>query len=191
MTTSEIPLRAVGGNVLMRKVAMDVHRAGLVVYGGKSSTVLQVGEIVGLGGRWTQDRPWFPPPPIPKRTPLGNGSWDPDWKAPDLTFRARPLPARFDAAHQEWLSTLKVGDLVIYVQSRAYDVFVWEGEDIIVYPGNWIHGLVDETSIALYPELRRFEREHFDDAPHTVSKNLHAPAARATGEDIRRFRESR
>lgn len=173
-----IPLRAVGGNVLLRKVAMDVHRAGLVVYGGKASTVLQVGEVVGLGGRWTQDAQWFPPMPTPRRTTLDNGSWDPDWKPPDMTHRARPRPPRFDDAHRAWLETVKVGDLVVYVQSRVYDFFVWEGEDILVYPGNWLHGVVDDSMLALHPELRRFEGEQFDDAPHAKPPNIRGHGVR-------------
>jgi len=159
-----IPLRAIGGNVLLKRVAMDVHRAGLVVYGGKSSTVLQVGEVVGLGGRWTQDRKWFPPMPTPRRTTLDDGSWDPNWRPPDLTHRTRPFLPSFSAGHQEWLSSLKVGDLAIYVQSRVYDDFEYDGQRILVYPGNWILGIVDETTLA--PELRRYEGdEYVDDKP--------------------------
>lgn len=185
-----IPLRAVGGNVLLKKVAADVHRSGLVVYGGKSTTVLQLGEVVGLGGRWTQDRPWFPPMPTPRRTTLDDGSWDPDWKPPDMTNRVRPKPAQFNEGHQSWLDGLRAGDLVVYIQSRVYDVFEWEGVDLLVYPGNWILGVAGDLSIS-EEELRRYERDDFDDAPHVTPKNIHGPAERATGESIRKFFERR
>lgn len=166
-----IPLRACAGNVLLKRTAMDVHRAGLVVYNAPT-TVLQVGELVGLGGRWTQDQSWFPPIPQPRRTTLDNGSWDPDWKPPDMTFRQRPKPPVFTPEHAAWLSDLKVGDLVIYVQARVYDFFVWEGADILIYPGCWLMGHVIEGTI-LNPDARRYLREQFDDAPHHKPKNLH------------------
>lgn len=168
-----IPLRAVGGNVLLRRVAADVHRASLLILGGKSHNVLQIGEVVGLGGRWTQNRPWFPPAPIPHRTTLDNGSWDPDWKAPDLTFRARPKPARFDAGHIEWLQDLKVGDLVVYIQARVYDVFQHDGQDILVYPGDFIQAVVEGTSLD-DPKARRYEKDEFAD--DTPQRNVHGPA---------------
>jgi hypothetical protein len=173
-----IPLRACGGNVLLKKVAMDEHRAGLIIYGGGSPLVLQVGEVVGLGGRWTQDRPWFPPMPTPHRTPLDNGKWDPDWKPPDLTDRARPQPASFCASHEAWLTELEVGDLVVYVQARVYDHFVWEGHDVLIYPGNWLMGVITGTSLNASPELRRYEGEQFDDAPHHRAKNIRGAGVR-------------
>jgi hypothetical protein len=71
-------------------------------------------------------------------------------------------PARFDAAHKDWLEDLKVGDLVVYTQARCYDVFPWNGEDILVYPGDWLHGRVEETSLAEHPELRRYLPDTFD-----------------------------
>ncbi len=169
-----IPLRACGGNVLLKKVALDAHRSGLVVFGGKATTVLQVGEVVGLGGRWTQDQPWFPPVPTPRRTTLDNGSWDPNWKPPDMTHRLRPKPPIFTEEH--WLRAihlLQVGDLVVYVQSRVYDFFVWEGKDILIYPGGWLMGVVTEAAIVTHPELRRYEGEQFDDAPHHQARNIH------------------
>ena len=39
------PLRAVGGNVLLRRMAMDVHRASLLILGG-SYGVLGMGDVV-------------------------------------------------------------------------------------------------------------------------------------------------
>ncbi len=156
-----LPIRAVGGNVLLRKVAMDVHRSGLVVYGAGNGLVLQVGEVVGLGGRWTQDRPWQPPMPNVQPDYI-NGRIDPNWKPPDLSRRPEILPARFAAGHQDWLETVKVGDLVVFTQARAYDVFQFENEDIIVYPGCWLHGRVEETSMADHPELRRYLPDSFD-----------------------------
>lgn len=167
-----IPLRAVGGNVLLRRVAMDEHRASLLILGGKTANVLQLGEVVGLGGRWTQNRPWFPPAPVPHRTPLDNGSWDPDWKAPDLTFRARPKPARFDRGHESWLQDLKVGDLVVYIQARVYDVFKHDGHDILVYPGDWIQAVVEDSTLS-DPSRRRYEQDEFSDP--TPQRNVHGP----------------
>ena len=168
-----IPLRACGGNVLLRRVSMDVHRSSLLILGGQSNNVLQMGEVVGLGGRWTQNRPWFPPAPTPHRAPLDNGKWDPDWKAPDLTFRARPKPARFDAGHEEWLRDLKVGDLVIYIQARIYDVFQHDGQDIIVYPGDWIQAVVEDSTLS-DPARRRYEKDDYSDP--TPPRNPHGPA---------------
>jgi hypothetical protein len=169
------PFRACAGNVLLLKVAMDAHQSGLIIYGGGSPSVLQVGEIVGLGGRWSQDRPWFPPMPTPHRTPLDNGKWDDSWKPPDMTDRARAKPALFDAAHAAWLDELSVGDLIVYVQSRVYDHFEWEGRDVLVYPGNWVYGAITGTSLNANPHLRRYEGEQFDDAPHHKAKNPHGP----------------
>ena len=85
---------------------------------------------------------------------------------------------------------LKPGDLIVYIQSRVYDVFEWEGEDILVYPGNWIMGVADSMTIT-DAELRRYERDEFDDAPHVTPVNLRGPAAKATGESIRKFFERR
>ncbi len=157
-----IPLRGVGGNVLLRKVAMDVHRGQLVVYNGGQGQILQVGEVVGLGGRWTQNRPWQPPMPAPRRPMMPDGSPDMAWKPPDLSRMPQIQPARFDEAHKAWLEDLKVGDLVVYTQARCYDVFRWEDEDILVMPGDWLHGRVEETSLAEHPELRRYLPDTFD-----------------------------
>jgi hypothetical protein len=157
----EIPLRALGGNVLLRKVAMDVHLGQLVIFNAGGGKVLQVGEVVGLGGRWTQDRPWQPPMPAIRPVLMEDGSVDPNWKPPDLSRMPQIQPARFDQRHIERLDTLKVGDLVVYTQARAYDVFNWKGEDILVYPGNWIHGRVEESSIN-DPSKRRYLLDNFD-----------------------------
>ena len=156
------PLRAVGGNVLLRKVAMDVHRSGLVIYSSGQAQIFQIGEVVGLGGRWTQDRPWQPPMPTVRRGTLDNGDPDPNWRPPDLSQRPAILPARFAEGHREWLETVKVGDLVVYTQARAYDIFTYKDEDFIVYPGCWLHGTVEHASIADHPELRRYMKDSFD-----------------------------
>jgi hypothetical protein len=158
-----IPLRAVGGNVLLRKVAMDVHRGNLIVFVSGQSQVLQVGEIVGLGSRWTQDRPWQPPMPNVTRGVLNDGSPDMSWTPPDLSMRPAVLPPRFSAGHQERLALLKPGDLVVYTQARAYDVFNFMGEDILVYPGCWIHGVVEDASINDVSK-RRYLEDSFDTA---------------------------
>jgi hypothetical protein len=158
------PFRAVGGNVLLRKVAMDAHRSGLAIYSSGQALIFQIGEVVGLGGRWTQDRPWQPPMPTVRRGVLDNGSPDMNWTPPDLSQRPAILPARFDEGHRAWLETVKVGDLVVYTQARAYDVFTWHDEDFIVYPGCWLHGRVENTSISDHPELRRYMKDSFDTA---------------------------
>lgn len=107
-----------------------------------------------------------------------------------MTNRVRPKPAQFNEGHQSWLDGLRAGDLVVYIQSRVYDVFEWEGVDLLVYPGNWILGVAGDLSIS-EEELRRYERDDFDDAPHVTPKNLRGPAERATGESIRKFFERR
>lgn len=156
------PLRAVGGNVLIRKVALDIHRGDLVGFAGTTNTILQIGEIVGLGGRWSQWRPWQPPVPAIRPILMPDGSQDPNWRPPDLSMRPAILPGRFDEGHIEWLSQLKVGDLVVFTQARAYDTFRWNDEDIIVFPGCWLHGIVEDTAIADHPELRRYLPDTFD-----------------------------
>ena len=157
-----VPLRGIGGNVLLRKVSMDVHRGQLIVYNTMQGNILQVGEIVGLGGRWTQNQPWQPPMPTPKRTLMPDGSPDPIWKPPDLSRVPQRQPARFQAGHEGWLEDLKVGDLVVYTLARCYDVFPWNGEDILVYPGEWLHGRVEDVSVADDPSLRRYLPDTFD-----------------------------
>ena len=158
----DIPLRAVGGNVLLRRVANDVYRGDLVVMTSGNGQILQIGEIIGLGGRWTQDRPWQPPMPAVRPILLEDGSVDPNWKPPDLSRMPQIQHATFDERHRERLDTLKVGDLVIFTQARAYDVFQWLGADIVVYPGNWLHGKLEEGAIVAIPGLRRYMQDTFD-----------------------------
>lgn len=168
----EIPLRAIGGNVLLRKVAMDAHTCGLVIYNGGQNKVLQIAEVVGLGGRWTQNRPWQPPMPAPRRPLMPDGSPDMSWKPPDLSRLPQPQPARFGEGHKAWLEDLKVGDLVVYTQARTYDVFPWDGEDILVHPGDWLHGRIEDSTLAEHPELRRYIRDEFNTeaADYSVAK---------------------
>lgn len=157
-------LRAVGGNVLLVKVASDEHTGLIYGLAGASNQVMQIGEVVGLGGRWTQGGPWQPPIPVVRRTTLDNGGWDKDWRPPDLSHAPRRQPAVFGEAHLASLDTVKVGSLVVFTQSRAYDVFRWEGRDIIVFPGQWLHGVLEGVPIAERPELRRYMLDTFDTA---------------------------
>lgn len=160
----EIPLRACGGNVLLRKVAMDIHTAGLIGIAGPSSNVIQVAEVVGLGGRWTQNRPWQPPMPAIRQGTLDDGSPDPRWKPPDLSRLPQRQPARFDEGHKAWLEDLAVGDLVTFQQARSYDVFQWRGVDILVFPGDWIFGKLTSGPLVDQPHLRRYMQDSFDTA---------------------------
>jgi hypothetical protein len=159
MMTSELPFRAVGGNVLLRRVKQD---GSILTLEGFDSRVMQLAEVVGLGGRWTQGAQWFPPPPTIdkyRNAILDSGSLDPGWRPPDLSNRARPKPPVFTEAHEDLLRDLKVGDLVVYITARVYDHFRYESQDILVYPGNWIQGVVTDFHLADRPEVRRYERQ--------------------------------
>ena len=54
---------------------------------------------------------------------------------------------------------LKAGDLIVYNQARVYDHFRWEHEDILVYPGYWVLGIVKDGVLVEHPELRRYEKQ--------------------------------
>lgn len=154
---TEIPLRALGGNVLLRKVKQD---GTILTLEGFDHRVLQLAEVVGLGGRWTEDKPWSPPMPMHDKHRNGimdDGTLDPNWRPPDLSGAPRrPCPV-FTPMHAERLRDLKVGDLVVYISSRVYDHFRWESFDILVYPGNWIVALVEDSHLTR--ERRRYERQ--------------------------------
>ncbi len=162
MRAEDIPLRACGGNVLLRRVRQD---GSLILIQGIDDRLLQVGEVVGLGGRWPQYRPWSPPRVTPRRgylDPEMNGGKHEleDFKAPDFSLEPpRVKHGVFSEAAAAQLDDLKVGDLVVFVNSRAYDHFRWGNDDILVYPGNWIYGVVTGTHVAENPEVRRFALE--------------------------------
>lgn len=54
---------------------------------------------------------------------------------------------------------LKTGDLVVYNQARVHDHFRWLHEDILVYPGYWVLGIVKDGVLVERPELRRYEKQ--------------------------------
>lgn len=160
--SEHLPFRAVGGNVLLRRVKQD---GMLLTVEGFDSRVLQLAEVVGLGSRWNQDRKWLPPMPTQSKErsrTLIDGTQDPDWKPmwryPDSST-PRPPPVVFTEGHRARIEDLSIGDLVVYVTSRVYDHFQWREHDILVYPGNWLLGVVTETHLAERPELRRYERQ--------------------------------
>lgn len=166
------PIRPVGGNVLLRRVLnTEVQSSLLKLVGGKDGRVLQIGEVLGLGSRWTQDAEWWPPMPVENRAraqeiernqmrqdgidgPLAD--WKPMWKTPD-SFTRRKKPPAFTFGHKLALSELQVGDLVVYNAARAYDTFEFEGDVCIVYPGNWIYAIVDQAKLVEQPELREYD----------------------------------
>lgn len=154
LKAKDVPFRAVGGNVLLRRVKGDVS---LFLVEGRDDRSLQVGEVCGIGSRWTQDKKWWPPMPRVERGVLDNGKPDPTWTPPDLSNVPRCPPPRFGVGHVDALVEIAVGSLVVYNKARIYDTFRWEGEDFLVYPGNWIHGVVEDTYLAENPDVRRYE----------------------------------
>jgi hypothetical protein len=164
----DFPLRAIGGNVLLRRLKED-HRVFLNET--KNKGVLQLGEVVGLGSRWTQDAPWFPPIPQQDRARSerlereqralvgeapGVTPWKPMIRTPDSLTRRKP-PPQFSLGHKLALGDINIGDLVYYSTPRIYDHFEYEGDDIIIYPGCWLYGVVTDTYLA-DPTVRRTER---------------------------------
>lgn len=164
---TDFPFRAVGGNVLLRRVRLDGR---VLVLQDRQDGVLQVGEIVGLGGRWTQESKWWPPFQRQDRQRAeqlerdgramvgekGVSAWKPMWRYPDSSTPRKPEPS-FTPMHEKLVAELKVGDLVVFVNSRVYETFKWETEDILVYPGCWLQGIVDGSH--LNEGLRRYEPE--------------------------------
>lgn len=162
-------IRACGGNVLLRRVKQD---GGTIIIFDRQPGVLQLGEIIGLGGRWTQDSPWSPPFSQQDKARAddlereqralmgaapGVSAWKPMWRFPDSSTPRPPTPV-FTPIHEGLVGHLHVGDLVIFNQARVYEVFKWEGDDILVYPGNWILGVVSGLPMDV-PEVRRYEEE--------------------------------
>jgi hypothetical protein len=158
---TELPIRAVGGNVLLRRVTQDT---ALILWGRMQTGVVQLGEVVGLGNRWTQRAPWSPPTPQQSKDRNGrlddgrlDPNWRPMWRYPDSSTPRRPVPV-FTHAHEMDLDDLKVGDLVVYNHARVYDHFPFGEFDIFVYPGCWIYGVVTGLHVN-DPSVRRYERE--------------------------------
>ncbi len=162
-TAEDIGLRACGGYVLLRRVRQD---GSLILLQGIDDRLLQVAEVVGLGGRWAQYRRWSPPFVTPRRgylDPEMNGGKHEleDFKAPEMCIMPAREPCAWGPEGEALaqLENLKVGDLVVFVNSRTYDYFRWGNDDILVYPGNWLYGVVTETHVADHPEVRRFALE--------------------------------
>ncbi len=77
------------------------------------------------------------------------------WKYPDSSTKRAPLPS-FTPMHADFLPQLTVGALVIFVNARVYEAFHWETEEILVYPGCWLYGIIEnwqESAVG-----RRYER---------------------------------
>lgn len=169
----EYPIRAVGGNVLLRRVQnADAYSSILKLVGGKDGRVLQIGEVLGVGSRWTQDSQWSPPIPNQDRARSesleregralvgerpGVSEWNPMRRFADSSTY-RPLPPAFSLGHKLALADVQPGDLVVYNAARIYDYFEFEGDNVLLYPGNWIYGVVEQTNIAEQPELREYDR---------------------------------
>jgi hypothetical protein len=53
----------------------------------------------------------------------------------------------------------RVGDLVVYLQPRIFDHFRWGSKDILVYPAEWVLGVVSDCFLADHPNEREYERQ--------------------------------
>jgi hypothetical protein len=76
------------------------------------------------------------------------------WKYPDSSTKRKPS-ASFTPMHAGLVSQLTVGSLVIFVNARVYEKFQWETEEILVYPGCWLYGIVENWG----GHMRRYEAE--------------------------------
>lgn len=145
--------------MLLRRVRED---SPLLIVQNRQQSVMQLGEVLSLGPRWRQDRPWLASLPFPTEDKyrsgvLDDGTLDPEWKPSDRSIAwDRPM-----SSLAEFEGELAVGDLVVFTNARVLDHFTWEGDDILVYPGNWLHGVVTGIHLATNPDLRRYEREDF------------------------------
>lgn len=156
----DFPFRAVGNRVLLRRVRED---SPLVLTMQRQSAVIQLGEVLAVGPRWRANIPWLAALPFPtedkyRNGVLDDGTLDPEWKPSDRSVDfARPSKTT-----AEFEGELSVGDLVLFVNARILDHFHWEGDDILVYPGNWLHGVVTGIHLADHPDERRYEPENFE-----------------------------
>lgn len=126
--------------------------------------MIQLGEVIAIGPRWRADIPWLAALPWPtqakyRSTELLDGSHDQEHGFSQRTADLPPRPAPKHLA--EFEGELEVGDLVLFTNARVLDYFHFEGEDILVYPGNWLHGVVTGIHLADHPEQRRYEPENF------------------------------
>ena len=156
------PFRAVGGNVHLRRVK---HDSPLLLLQETDTRVLQVGELVSCGSRWTQDSVWNPPISLQgqkarhlsDQARMLDGSLDPDWKPVHVPERPRVRGPIFTEAHAWLTSEIKPGDLVVYNQARVYETFKYDGQDYLIYPGCWLLGVVKDAHLSMNPHLRRYE----------------------------------
>lgn len=54
---------------------------------------------------------------------------------------------------------LEAGELAVFNQARVHDHFRYLHEDILVYPGEWLLGLVRDTFLAEHPNHRQYDRQ--------------------------------
>jgi hypothetical protein len=167
LPAESFPLRAVGSNVLLRTVKEDSR---VLLLEMKDKGVMRFGEVVGLGSYWTMDLPWFPPIPQQSRArseelereqrrrigQFGVSDWKPMIMTPDSLTRRKPMGV-YTVGHALRAGDVKAGDLVVYNNARVYDTFRHEEDDILVYPGIWLEGVVTDTHLD-NPRVRRFAR---------------------------------
>jgi hypothetical protein len=177
-----IPLRGCGGNVLLRRVYEDTSSLWTLQ---QDPGVVQIGEIVGLGSRWTQQGKWSPPISIQgqRQRHLDNdnlylwdkmededgvqevfdplrGHRDPDWKPTHVEERPRVEAPIFSGELERAIAELRPGDLVLFNNARVYEVFKYDGKDILVYPGNWILAVMTNNHhLVRNPSVRRYAPE--------------------------------
>jgi hypothetical protein len=129
----------------------------------RQQDIVQLGEVIGIGSRWRADVTWLAALPFPTEDKyrsgiLDDGTLDKTWTPSDRSIDFR-RPSVSDA---EFEGELAVGDLVLFTNARVLDFFTWDGEDILIYPGNWLHGVVTEVYLSDNPERRRYEPENFE-----------------------------
>lgn len=158
---SRFPFRACGGHVLLERVKQDGRNIWLQ---GIDDRLLQFAEVVGKGARWPQWRKWEPPVIHPHKGVMLDGTQEKDWKpskdwqsAGDFNYAPRPIGWGEAAALR--YEDIAVGDIVVFVSSRVYTSFRWGDHDILVYPGNWLYGVLEDHHLAAEPERRRYEYE--------------------------------
>ena len=152
------PFRAVGNRVLLRRLRQDTGRLWLQENSG-TREVAQLGEVIGLGARWTADAPWVVPMPRQDRrdvAPMLDGSADVEWKPEQIEELPRVRPEAIGPTELLALEDVKPGDVVVFINARVLDTFKWGDQDILVYPGNWLLGVVSDTWLANRPEARRY-----------------------------------
>jgi hypothetical protein len=129
----------------------------------RQQQVIQLGEVISIGPKWKADIPWLAALPWPTEDKYRSGLLDDD----TLDTEWKPMPRDVDyqrPAYKEgfFQGDLEVGDLVLFTNARILDHFHWEGDDILIYPGNWLHGVVTGTFLADNPAARRYDKEGFE-----------------------------